>query len=37
VILSKFLRDNDAFRFREELGTKPRVYYIAGHGQDLDY
>jgi len=37
VILSKYLRDNDAFRFREELGTKPRVYYIAGHGQDLGY
>lgn len=37
VVLSKFLRDNDAFRFREELGTKPRVYYITGHGQDLGY
>jgi molybdopterin-containing oxidoreductase family iron-sulfur binding subunit len=37
VILSDFLIDNDAFRFREELGTEPRVYYIAGHGQDLEY
>jgi len=37
VVLSKFLRDNDAFRFKEELGTKSRVYYIAGHGQQLDY
>lgn len=37
VVLSRFLRDNDAFRFKEELGTEPRVYYIAGHGQDLDY
>ena len=37
VVLSRFLRDNDAFRFREELGTDPRVYYIAGHGQDLEY
>jgi molybdopterin-containing oxidoreductase family iron-sulfur binding subunit len=37
VVLSQFLRENDAFRFREELGTKPRVYYIAGHGQDLGY
>lgn len=37
VVLSKFLGDNDAFRFREELGTQPRVYYIAGHGQDLGY
>lgn len=37
VVLSKFLRDNDAFRLKEELGTKPRVYYIAGHGQALDW
>lgn len=37
VVLSQFLRDNDAYRFREELGTRSRVYYIAGHGQDLDY
>jgi molybdopterin-containing oxidoreductase family iron-sulfur binding subunit len=35
--LSKFLRDNDAFRFREELNTSPRVWYVAGHAQDLDY
>ncbi|TAK24780.1 MAG: 4Fe-4S dicluster domain-containing protein [Chloroflexota bacterium] len=37
VKLSKFLRDNDAVHFREELGTRPRVWYIAGHGQKLDY
>lgn len=37
VVLSSFLRDNDAFRLKEELGTETRVYYIAGHGQDLDY
>lgn len=37
VVLSEFLRANDAFRLKEELGTKPRVYYIAGHGQALDY
>ena len=24
---------NDAVRYKEELGTNPRVYYIAGHGQ----
>ena len=36
VVLSQFLRDNDAFRFKEELGTETRVYYIAGHAQDLD-
>ncbi|MDX1619343.1 MAG: 4Fe-4S dicluster domain-containing protein [Nitriliruptorales bacterium] len=37
VVLSKFLRDNDAFRLKTELGTETRVYYIAGHGQDIDY
>src|SRR5579884_1782100 len=37
VKLSKFLRDNDAVRFREELGTRPRVWYIPGHGQKLDF
>jgi len=37
VTLSTFLRENDAFRFKEELGTRPRVFYIAGHGQDYNY
>ncbi len=37
VRLSTFLQENDAFRYKEELGTGPRVYYIAGHGQLLDY
>ncbi len=37
VKLSQFLRDNDAFRYREELGTQPRVWYIAGHAQDLNF
>lgn len=37
VKLSTFLRENDAIRFREELGTRPRVWYILGHGQDLDF
>ena len=37
VQLSSFLKDNDAFRFKEELNTQPSVYYIAGHAQDLDY
>lgn len=36
VRLSQFLKDNDAFRYKEDLGTAPRVYYIAGHGQLLD-
>jgi molybdopterin-containing oxidoreductase family iron-sulfur binding subunit len=35
VVLSDFLRANDAMRYKEELGTNPRVYYIQGHGQDL--
>lgn len=35
VKLSVFLRENDAVRYKEELGTRPRVYYILGHGQDL--
>ncbi len=35
VKLSKFLDDNDAYRFQEELGTKPRVWYLPGHGQDV--
>ena len=35
VVLSEFLRDNDAVRYKEELGTNPRVYYILGHGQSL--
>lgn len=35
--LSQYLRENDAFRLKEELNTKPRVYYVAGHGQDLEF
>ncbi|HEX4744067.1 MAG TPA: 4Fe-4S dicluster domain-containing protein [Candidatus Limnocylindria bacterium] len=37
VRLSQFLKENDAFRYKEELNTGPRVYYIAGHGQHLEY
>ncbi|HET8569330.1 MAG TPA: 4Fe-4S dicluster domain-containing protein [Candidatus Limnocylindria bacterium] len=37
VRLSQFLKESDAFRYKEELGTGPRVYYIAGHGQHLEY
>lgn len=37
VKLSSFLRENDAVRYREELGTRPRVWYIPGHGQELDF
>ena len=28
VLLSKLLRDNGGYRLMEELGTKPRVYYL---------
>ena len=33
VQLSKFLDENDAFRYKEELGTQPRTWYLPGHGQ----
>ena len=33
VELSKFLDENSAYRYKEELGTQPRVYYLPGHGQ----
>jgi molybdopterin-containing oxidoreductase family iron-sulfur binding subunit len=36
VVLSEFLRANDAVRFKEELGTNPRIWYILGHGQSLE-
>ena len=36
VKLSAFLADNDAVKFKESYGTHPRVFYILGHGQDLD-
>lgn len=32
--LSRFLAENNAFRLLEDLGTRPRVWYIPGHGQD---
>lgn len=35
VKISDFLRESDAVRLKEELGTNPRVYYIPGHGQQL--
>jgi molybdopterin-containing oxidoreductase family iron-sulfur binding subunit len=33
VSVSRFLSENDAFRLKEDLGTKPRVFYIRGHGE----
>ena len=35
--VSKYIRDNDAYRYKEELNTSPRVWYVAGHAQDLDF
>jgi len=34
VQLSRLLRENEAFRYKEGLGTRPRVYYINGHGEE---
>jgi molybdopterin-containing oxidoreductase family iron-sulfur binding subunit len=33
IALSRTLAQNQAYRLRDDLGTKPRVYYIAGHGE----
>ena len=33
VKLSRLLADNQAYRQKEHLNTKPRVYYIPGHGE----
>ncbi|MFQ5854473.1 MAG: 4Fe-4S dicluster domain-containing protein [Anaerolineae bacterium] len=33
VKLSRFLAENNAYQLHAELGTKPRVYYIPGHGE----
>ena len=37
VKLSAFLAENSAFRLKEELGTRPRVWYIPGHGQEYGH
>lgn len=37
VKLSSFLKDNNAYRLKDELNTRPRVYYIPGHGELLEY
>ena len=33
VVLSRFLSENNAYRYKEDLGTQPRVWYIPGHGE----
>ncbi|MBI2830358.1 MAG: 4Fe-4S dicluster domain-containing protein [Chloroflexi bacterium] len=35
VKLSKFMAENDAFRYKDFLGTQPRVFYLPGHGQEF--
>ena len=35
VQFSKYISENTAFRYKEELNTRPRVYYIPGYGQDV--
>lgn len=37
VTLSRFLAENNAFRLKEELGTRPRVWYIPGHGEEYGH
>ncbi|MBI3740142.1 MAG: hypothetical protein HY257_00095, partial [Chloroflexi bacterium] len=37
VQLSRFLAENSAFRLKEDLGTRPRVWYIPGHGQEYGH
>lgn len=33
VELAKFLAENDAYHYKGDLGTQPRVWYLPGHGQ----
>jgi molybdopterin-containing oxidoreductase family iron-sulfur binding subunit len=33
VKLSTFLNEHEAYRYKEYLGTRPRVYYLPGYGQ----
>jgi molybdopterin-containing oxidoreductase family iron-sulfur binding subunit len=33
VVLSRFLSENQAYNQKAELNTRPRVYYISGHGE----
>ncbi|MBU6423665.1 MAG: 4Fe-4S dicluster domain-containing protein [Chloroflexi bacterium] len=35
VKISRFLAENNGYRLKEDLGTKPRVHYIPGHGEAL--
>ncbi|MHB1125693.1 MAG: 4Fe-4S dicluster domain-containing protein [Bacillota bacterium] len=35
ISLRKTLAESDAYRYKEELGTRPRVFYLPGYGQDF--
>ena len=35
VKASRFISANSGYRLKEHLGTKPRVFYLAGHGEDV--
>ncbi|MBI4340333.1 MAG: 4Fe-4S dicluster domain-containing protein [Chloroflexi bacterium] len=35
VQLSRLLTENAAYRYKEGLGTRPRVYYIPGYGEEV--
>jgi dimethyl sulfoxide reductase iron-sulfur subunit len=37
IKLSEFLKEQQVVRFKEELNTRPRVYYVLGHGEKLEY
>lgn len=34
VQLSRLVSENNGYRLKEELGTRPRVWYLPGHGQE---
>jgi dimethyl sulfoxide reductase iron-sulfur subunit len=34
---SEFTRENHVVRYKEELNTRPRVYYVLGHGEKLEH
>jgi molybdopterin-containing oxidoreductase family iron-sulfur binding subunit len=35
VSASRFMSENQAYRLKEDKGTKPRVQYIPGHGEKV--
>lgn len=37
VKFSEFVKENHVIRFKEELNTRPRTFYVLGHGEHLEY